>query len=183
MTPVLRAVLLPLLLAGALCGFSGCADEDSAPAEAGPTPTESAEDFARRGFAAMDTAATCSELEKAWDAYLDATTRDVVRRLVPCNRKVLAATYPLDSVSEYHDRMYMDTPQDRPAAVADADDIHEVELDAPEPFGDEDSFTYEVFLGSGWLVLTTGAQHTLFNTTFDVLDACLKTEDGCRFSG
>lgn len=180
MTPVLRVAHLPLLLIAGLCVFAGCGDDDVPRAASDPTPTESAEDFARRAFAEMDVAATCPELEKAWDAYLDPTTRAVVRRLVPCDRKALAATYPLESVRRYDDYRYMDTP--RPDAVADADEIHEAELDAPEPEY-ADSFTYEVFLGAGWLVLTTGAEHTLFNTTFDALDGCLDTTDGCHLAG
>jgi hypothetical protein len=183
MAPVLRSVLLPLVLAGPLCGVSGCAVDGSTRPEDGPTPAESAEDFARRAFDVMDAATTCVGLEKAWDAYLDPATRAAVRRLVPCNSKVLAATYPLDSVRDGEGFMYDDTSRDRPDAVADADQVHEVDLDAPERFGEEDSFTYEVFLGSGWLVLTTGSEHTLFNTTFDVLDECLKTEEGCRLAG
>ncbi|KRA88327.1 hypothetical protein ASD84_20415 [Nocardioides sp. Root682] len=177
---MLRVIVLPVLLVSVLGGLAGCGENDDVRASDVATPSESAEDFARRAFAEIDVAATCPELEKAWDTYLDPTTRAVVRRLVPCDRKALAATYPLESVRRYDDYRYMDTP--RPDAVADADEILEAELDAPEPEY-ADSFTYEVFLRAGWLVLTTGAEHTLFNTTFDALDGCLDTKDGCRFSG
>lgn len=181
MRSVLRgffAVLGAFLASGPLVACSGDAPAAAPPAA---TPAESAEEFARRAFAAFDAADSCPALEEARKEYLGPEALASFGRIVPCGPKVLAARYPVRSVQDFP-RDRLDGPYSFPGSVLEADETLGVELDVEE-YASADSFTFDAFLGSGWVLVTNDGDRRLFNTGIHLLDECLRVQDSCRFAG
>ncbi|HWJ08216.1 MAG TPA: hypothetical protein VNS46_02510 [Nocardioides sp.] len=168
---MLRRLVVPAALAA--MALSGCSHESDHATHVRP---ESPDEFARRALGAMDAAAGCPALAKAWDEYLAPDTRAAVTRLVPCTRRVLAARHDVVSVSE-HGGEWLELPD-----ALDGADVHAVQLvdpDRPEAV----SFPLSDLLDDGWFVVTQGDDRWLHNPGIVALDECLAVQKECQLAG